>query len=160
MTDRRARPAVTTPTTSLPENDSGAHQEGAATVSLTPVAGTRPRNFSTTPPLVSGTVWCADLRDRAAKYAGLVSAVAFAKSEFGDTVKRDAKNGHISAAKNGTITFGDVFEVAKDWDEMGLTTIDEFLDAFECEVSGSGRSDAVTEVLRILGTESRLARAK
>lgn len=55
---------------------------------------------------------------------------------------------------DGGLRFWSVLSLANEWDEEGLTTPAEFVEALSCEVEGHPRGDAVSSVLRDVGRES------
>lgn len=112
------------------------------------VVGTRSANCSLRP-LVSGTVTLAQLRRRSVAYRGVVPAVMFVESEVSKAgLKTDRR------FTNGYITHYRLNELAVEWDRDGLTTIDEFLDAIECELAGSARCAAVSQATQEVGREA------
>lgn len=101
------------------------------------------------PRLEPGQFGIEELRDRAVKYPRNepVSAVAFVTSEIRNP--RTPQPSDIRAARgfiNGKIGFWPLLGMATEWDEMGMTTLSEFLDAVECETSGTQRGEEVRRV--------------
>lgn len=62
---------------------------------------------------------------------------------------------------DGFITHYRLMELALEWDRDGLTTLDEWFDAIECELAGSDRCAAVSVITDLVGRDaSHMARAE
>lgn len=101
--------------------------------------------------LTSGTVSIGQLRRRAKAHGGVRSAVEFITTEVRPSPKRQQRWGNFV---DGKLTFGQLIDFAVEWDSDGLTEVSDFLDALECEASGSARSNAVCREMSDLGIEA------
>lgn len=106
--------------------------------------------------LTSGTVSIADLRRRARTHLGVRPAAVFVMSEVRPDGGRQRTSGN---ATDGKLTYDQLIEMATEWDEAGHTTIAEFLDAVECELTGTDRSAVVCQTMSDLGFEAKYHRA-
>jgi hypothetical protein len=92
----------------------------------------------------------------AEKFPTPTPSVEFVRDAFARSARKRPAKRTIEAATlwDGKLGFWEVMSRAAEWDEMGITTPKEFIEALACEVTGSKRGDAVSSVLRSVSHEA------
>lgn len=122
-------------------------------------SSSRPRT-PTNERIQTGEGWHRSLLDLARKhYPVRYRAVKFVDEVFVGTdpqsLQRKRQSAHTSSPLlDGTLTRAGVRAYAQEWDALGLTRPELFVEAFECEVLGTTRGNNYQQIMNVLSADS------